>query len=123
MPAAKAVVDIRHGEMNRLDASRCERFRMFKAVPEFTAKWFSAHELLITAHLRICRPGLRVWEVIRININQLDNEIRIRSRRGDVKSRRDRSREPSVFFEGLCQIRQNISAARSETLVRHHIGA
>src|SRR5580658_2352752 len=50
MAAAKSVVHVLHREGYFLDLAGCERFRSFKTVAEFSAEWFSAHELLISAH-------------------------------------------------------------------------
>ena len=115
-----------------------ERRRLFKTIAEARWKGFAAQQHFVAAGIEdaggriIGRPNpfglavgqlvscLRILVIVRENVNQLDDEIRIRSARRDEKLRLDVARDRYIFGQNVCLIDKNVWPRGCESLVLSH---
>jgi len=79
MAATKCVVDAGQIEMYRGGLVGLKRLRLLKTVAKFRTERLASDHLLVSTHVYI--PGIRHWVRIihGVNVNQLNDEIRVRS--------------------------------------------
>ena len=115
--------DIRHGELDGLDLAGRERHTLIEALPVAAAEGLAAHELLVAAHLHASGIRIRIREVVRIDIDELDDEIGIGAGGGGVEDGLDRAGDGQVFLEHIAFVDQHIGALRGEALIGDHVVA
>ncbi len=108
MTAAKGVAEVGNLELDLRQFSGRERLGFLEAVAELAAKHIAAHELLIAAHRDVGWVRLWVGEVAGVNINELDDPIRVRAGRGDVERGLERAGEGEVFLQGFGFIHEHV---------------
>ncbi len=92
--------------------ARREWLGLGEAVAELAADRLAAHQLLIAAHVDAFRVRRWIGIIVRVDVDQFDDEIGIRAGGGYAQDRRDRARDGDVV----------IRAARSDRPARRDVG-
>ena len=130
MPFAEGVIEVGHGEIHFGHLAGRECLGLLPAVAELSAHRLAAKQLLVAAHAqrrRIDHPlarraaCVRVGIVIRINIDQLHDEIGICSRRRYFELWRDRTGNGYIFRQRVGLVDEHVLPCRGEPLVIDHI--
>ena len=121
MPFLKRVANVGQLEFDGGGLAGRERFRLLKAVAESAAHDIAADQLLIAAHAHAGRVRIGVGVIVGIDVDQLDDPVRVGAGRGDVQVGDDRPRQGDVLLQNVGLVNEDVRPARGEALVGAHV--
>src|SRR5580698_11228715 len=101
MTRAESMADVRHDIFDPGALAGLERIGLREAIAKLAADRLATHQLLITRHVDAFRIRRGIWVIVRIDIDQFDDEIGIRTGGRYAQHRGDWTRYRDVVIQRL----------------------
>src|SRR5271170_3723920 len=108
MTRAESMADVRHDIFDPGALAGLERIGLREAVAKFAADRLATHQLLITRHVDALRIRRGIGIIVRIDIDQFNDEIGIRTCGRYAKNRGDWTRYGDVAIQRLGLVDEHI---------------